>query len=68
MATAISGPETDNVERVRSWRWSVEPERRGSPLDLPVGPPNLARIFQIPDVKGGGGATAVLGTFFLGPY
>ena len=25
-ATAISGPKTDNVERVRSWRWSVEPE------------------------------------------
>ena len=27
MATAISGPETNNMERVRSWRWSVEPER-----------------------------------------
>ena len=44
MATAISGPETDNVERVRSW--SVEPVRRGSPLGLPAGPPNLARTFQ----------------------
>ena len=45
MATAISGPETNHVERVRGWRWSVEPERQGSPLDLPVGPPNLAHIF-----------------------
>ena len=27
MATAISGPETDNIKRVRSWKWSVEPER-----------------------------------------
>ena len=35
----------------------MEPERR-SPLDLLVGPPNLARIFQIPDVKGGGGCNS----------
>ena len=33
-----------------------------------MGPPNLADIFQIPDIKGGGGTTAVMGTFFLGPY
>ena len=46
MATAISGPETDNVERVKSWRWSVEPERQGSPLGLPAGPLNLAHTFQ----------------------
>ena len=46
MATAISGPETDNVERVRSWRWGVEPHQQGSQLDLLVGPPNLARTFQ----------------------
>ena len=27
MTTVISGPKTDNrVRRVRSWRWSVEPE------------------------------------------
>ena len=26
MATVISGPET-NGKRVRSWRWSVEPEQ-----------------------------------------
>ena len=38
MTTAISGPETNNVERVMSWRWSVEPEQQGSPLDLLVGP------------------------------
>ena len=44
MTTAISGPETNNVERVR--RWSVEPEQRGSPLDLPAEPLNLARTFQ----------------------
>ena len=46
MTTAISGPETDNMERARNWRWSVEPEQRGSPLDLPAGPLNLARTFQ----------------------
>ena len=45
MATDISGPETDNVERVRSWIWSIDPERQGSPLDQLVGPPNLARTF-----------------------
>ena len=50
MATAIGGPKTDYVERVRSWRWSGEPEQRGSLLDLPVEPLNLARIFQIPDI------------------
>ena len=55
MATAISGPKTDYVERDRSWRWSREPERRGSPLDLLVEPPNLARIFQIPDIINGCG-------------
>ena len=32
----------------------MEPEQLGSPLDLPVGPLNLAHIFQIPDVKGVG--------------
>ena len=35
---------------------------------MPVGPLNLARIFRIPDIKWGGGTTAVMGTFFLGPY
>ena len=55
MTTAIDGPKTDYVERVRSWRWSVEPERRGSPLDLPVEPLNLTHIFQIPDIKRGVG-------------
>ena len=25
-SVAISGPKTNNVERVMSWRWSVEPE------------------------------------------
>ena len=34
----------------------MEPEQRGSPLDLPVEPLNLTHIFQIPDIiKGGGG-------------
>ena len=46
----------------------MEPEQQGSPLDLPVEPLNLAHIFQIPDVKGVWGATAVMGTFFLVPY
>ena len=45
MATAFCGLKTDYVERVMSWRWSVESERQGSPLDLPVEPLNLARIF-----------------------
>ena len=31
-------------------------------------PLNLAHIFQIPDIKRGGGAMAVMGTLFLGPY
>ena len=46
MATAVSGPETTNMERVRSWRWSVEPEQQGSPLDLLAGPPNLVHTLQ----------------------
>ena len=46
----------------------MEPEQRGSPLDLLVGPLNLSHIFQIPDIKGVGGTTAVMGTYFLGPY
>ena len=50
--------------------WSKEPEQQGSPLDLLVEPPNLARIFQIPDIiRGwGGGTKVVMGNFFLGPY
>ena len=43
------------MDRDRSWRWSGKPEQRGSPLDLPVEPPNLACIFQIPDVIRGWG-------------
>ena len=61
-------PKTDYVERDRSWRWSGEPEQRGSQLDLPVEPPNLARVFWIPDIIRGWGTMAVTGTFFLGPY
>ena len=41
--TAVSGPET-NRKRVRSWRWSVEPERRESPLGLPVSHPGRSAI------------------------
>ena len=33
----------------------AESEQRGSPLDLPVEPPNLACIFQIPDIIRGWG-------------
>ena len=50
MTAAISGPKTNYMERDWSWRWSEEPKWQGSPLDLPVEPPNLAHIFQIPDV------------------
>ena len=62
-----------SLERVGSWRWSVEPERRGSPLDLLVGPPNLAPIFRIPDVKWGGGHNSsnryiLFGTISRGHY
>ena len=35
--------------------WRGEPERRGSPLDPPVEPPNLTRVFQIPEVIRGWG-------------
>ena len=69
MVAAIGGPKTNYVERDRSWRWSGEPEQRGSPLDLPVEPPNLAHVFRIPDIiRRVGGTTAAMGTFFLEPY
>ena len=68
LSPTISGPETNYVERDRSWRWSGEPEQQGSPLDLPVEPLNPAHKFQIPDVIRGGGTMAVTGTFVPGSY
>ena len=55
MATAISGPKT-MWRGVGAGDGAGSPSDEEGPLDLLMGPPNLACIFQIPDVITGVGA------------